>query len=155
MTTKNGRAIPRQRRGAEKGNRTTATKTNWCEYLAERIRPQAIPYPVYSYCNPDREYNGETLVEFNENEYDVRTTITGAEYREHKLVVSCRTPTYEESDALTRAVMGLIEEILDPIDGIEYCWDEEGVEADVRGIVEGESFHGYAEFTINEKVDIL
>lgn len=130
------------------------TRRNWCEYLAERLRPRATPFPVYSYCNPDREYNGETLIEFNENEYVVRTFLSGDEQREYRLVVSCRTPTYEESNRLVREAMRLIEEILRDVENVSLVWTEEGVEADVRGIVEGESFHGYAEFSIFEKVFI-
>lgn len=127
-------------------------KTNWCEILAERVRPYCAPYPVYSYCNPDREYNGETLIEFNENEYKVRTLLSGTELREYNLVVSCRTPTYEGANRLIREMMKIIENVLRSIPGEgSFAWDEEGVEADIRGIVEGESFHGYAEFTIVEK----
>lgn len=130
------------------------TKFNWCEYLAEKLRPHVAPFPVYSYCNPVREYNGEILIEFNENEYFVQTLISGGEIREYRLVVSCRTPTYEEANRLTREAMRLIENILRDVERVSLVWTEEGVEADVRGIVEGESFHGYAEFSIFEKVYI-
>ena len=127
------------------------TKFNWCEYLAEKLRPHVAPYPVYSYCNPDREYNGEILFEFNENDYVVRTLISGDERRQYRLVVSCRAPSYEKANALIGETRKILDKILD---NVSFCWDEEGVEADVRGIVEGESFHGYAEFSIFEKVII-
>lgn len=130
---------------------------NWCEWLADQLRPLVVPYPVYSTCNPVREYNGEVLVEFNENEYSTQTLLSGDEIRTHKLVVSCRSPTFDLSDQL---IVG-IKEILDGIlieeektgDLLSYCWDETGVTADVRGIVEGESFYGYSEFTITERVN--
>ena len=134
--------------------RSPLTKFNWCEYLAQALRPRATPFPVYSYCNPDRDYNGETLIEFNENEYVVRTFLSGDEMREYRLVVSCRTPSYEESNRLVREAMRMIEEILRDVENVSLVWTEEGVEADVRGIVEGESFHGYAEFSIFEKKHI-
>lgn len=126
-----------------------SARQNYCEWLADKIRPLTAPYPVYSYCNPDREYNGEVLIEFNENEYNVRTLISGAELREYKLVVSCRAPTYELANYLTRRLLSVLEIVLEE-NGVSFAWDEEGVTADVRGIVEGESFHGYAEFTIHE-----
>lgn len=130
------------------------TKYNWCEYLAEALRPQMAPYPVYSFCNPDREYNGEILIELNENEYVVKTLISGDEIREYRLVVSCRAPLYEDADQLTSEAMSYIEAAIREKEGASLVWTEEGVEADVRGIVEGESFHGYAEFSIFEKVHI-
>lgn len=126
-----------------------SARKNWCEWLADKIRPLTAPYPVYSYCNPDREYNGEVLIEFNENEYNVRTLISGAELREYKLVVSCRAPTYELANYLTRRLLSVLETVLEE-NGVSFAWDEDGVTADVRGIVEGESYHGYAEFTIIE-----
>lgn len=128
---------------------TPAVRKNYCEWLADKIRPLTAPYPVYYYCNPDREYNGEVLIEFNENEYNVRTLISGAELREYKLVVSCRAPTYEFANYLTRRLLSVLETVLEE-SGVSFAWDEEGVTADVRGIVEGESYHGYAEFTIHE-----
>lgn len=136
--------------------------TNWPEILAERLRPLAVPYPVYSYCNPDRAYNGETLIEFNENEYTVKTLLSGAEIRTYKLVVSCRAPEWELANKLTQEIKKLIDDVFHNLDSPDsrhalagetsLVWDETGVSADVRGIVEGESFHGYAEFTIQERV---
>lgn len=126
-------------------------KFNWAQYLAEQLRPIVSPYPVYSYCNPAREYNGETLVEFNENEQLTQTLLNGDELRQIKLVVSCRAPKYEQAAALIEATMKALEEVLQ---NVVFYWEEEGVDPDVRGIVEGESFHGYAQFTILEKVKL-
>ena len=129
------------------------TKRNWCKELAEEAIAPSVEYPTYSYCNPEREYNGETLIEVNENDYRVRTLISGSEYREYDLVISVRTQTYDDADALIQTVMELVSEYL-KTEGAGYVWNEEGVTADARGIVEGESFYGYAEFTVNETVRI-
>lgn len=129
---------------------------NWCEWLAEKIRPLVDPYPVYSYCNPLREYNGETLIEFNENDYSVKTLLSGDEILTHKMVASCRTPTFEYSEIMARNLRALINGILkeETALGLEwFAFDETGVTADARGIVEGESFHGYVEFTVTERVN--
>ena len=132
---------------------------NWCEWLAEQIRPLAVPYPVYSICDPTREYDGEVLIEFNENEYKVQTLLSGDDIRTHNLVAACRSPTFELSSALIENIKKLIEEILTNEENegglLSFVWDETGVSADIRGIVEGESFYGYSEFTITERVNYV
>lgn len=124
------------------------------EYLAGYFRAR-VAVKVYSTVDPDREYLGETTIEFNEPEDPTTTTfLSGASRTSHSMVVCVRVSEPTRARAAVEQIRPILENALDslvPKDAESWSLDEIEIAPDKLGLVEGDSFYGYIRFTINER----
>ena len=128
--------------------------TNWPEKIASDLASAFDGVPVYSNVDPNREYDGGKTIELNVQEQTTTATITGAIVYDFQLVAACRASSY--SDALE--LIGDLREDLKPLltgyvsggDASAFFISSQEITADARGLIEGESFYGLLNFTIQE-----
>lgn len=126
------------------------------EYYAAYIRDNVTFANVYSNIDPTRNWNGETIVEIGEpDEATFVPFISGDYLIKHTIVATCRAQTRDVAGRNMQGVKSLLvnlNELLLKNNEIEaWSIENEGATPDIRGIVAGDSFYGYLEFSITEK----
>ena len=128
--------------------------TNWPERIASDLANAFDGVPVYSNVDPNREYNGGKTVEFNVQRLQTVPTLSGAVFYDFQLVGACRASNFDEANALVEE----LRENLVPLllsyetsgDALASLITSQEITADARGLIEGESFYGLLNFTIQE-----
>mgnify|MGYP007115416063 CR=1 FL=1 len=128
--------------------------TNWPEILANAIATDFDDVPVFSNVDPTREYNGGKTIEFNVQNVKTVPVINGSVYYDFQMIAACRAPSYNQALAL----LITLRELLQPLfrqyitekSIVSAFFQTVEVQADARGLVEGESFYGLLNFTITE-----
>ena len=128
--------------------------TNWPEKIASDLAPAFDDVPVYSNVDPNREYSGGKTIEFNVQKLTTVPTLSGAVFYDFQLVGACRASTFDEANALVEE----LRENLVPLllsyetsgDALASLITSQEITADARGLIEGESFYGLLNFTIQE-----
>lgn len=129
---------------------------NYCEYFADAARTAFSGLEIYSNVDPSREWNGTATLEFNEpDEPKTRTLISGAAIAERTIYAIVRAASLDDLETWTASLLDFCVASCETLQsqGSVYSWaiDGSGTTADVRGIVEGESFYGYVELTLIER----
>lgn len=130
---------------------------NYCSYLAADTTTNFPNFEVYSNVDPAREWNGTPTIEFNEpDDPKTTSTISGAAIVTRSVYAIARTESCEDAETV---LFELCERCTKALDALlktgtidAFAIDERGITADVRGIVEGESFYGYVKFLITERI---
>lgn len=129
--------------------------TNWPERIASDLATAFDGVPVYSNVDPNREYNGGKTVEFNVQRLETTPTLSGAIFYDFQLVGACRAPSYAEAltlaEALHETLASLLRVYLSESLLETFVLSYTEIQADARGLIEGESFYGLLYFTITEK----
>lgn len=131
-------------------------RDNIPDFFAAYIKDNVADANVFSNIDPTRNWNGESIVEIGEPEEAKFTTFLDGEYIvEHKIVATCRAETRDAAQRYLQGVKNLIVNINDKLlkNNDIYAWsfESEGATPDIRGIIAGESFYCYLEFSIMEK----
>lgn len=137
---------------------------DWCGFFQSLTQEyadatSADPWRVFSDADPTRVWNGERTIEFARRGSATTPYISGDYSQATQLSVFTRCQTELEAEAAARAVfarvVGVALDVLLKTEKISgYKIDRLGVFADERGASVGESFSGFADFTIYEEVSI-
>lgn len=129
--------------------------TNWPERIASDLATAFDGVPVYSNVDPTREYNGGKSIEFNVQQLTTVPTLSGAIFYDFQMIAACRAPSFAEANALAEALRETLASLLRVylseklLESFVLSYTE--IQADARGLIEGESFYGLLNFTITEK----
>ena len=130
---------------------------NYCEYFADLARDAFPECAVYSNVDPTREWNGTPTLEFNEpDEPTTRGFLSGFALTTRTLYMIARAATTTGAEELASRLYDFAVSRASALqaNGAVHAWSiaNAGTSSDVRGIVEGESFYGYLEITLTERV---
>lgn len=127
--------------------------------MARQIRYLAHGVEVYSNLDPSREWTGTPMIELSTRDIAQRNFLSGDYQTTHALSALMRCESETVAAATISELVAVVDKSLtslrqrDQIDG--YTLEQSGVTPDARGVVSGESFYGYVDFTITEKVKTL
>ena len=128
--------------------------TNWPEKIASDLATAFDGVPVYSNVDPNREYSGGKTIEFNVQRLTTVPTLSGAIFYDFDLIAACRAPSYDEANALVEELHAELDPLLrsyvETLGVVAFITAHE-IQADARGLIEGESFYGLLIFKITEK----
>lgn len=126
------------------------------ERLAAYLEEYFPDVPVYSEIDPNREWNGSAMIEIGEpDDPEFLTFLDGTMQTTRTLYATVRAATQGEAataaDTLETNLKTALES--EETQGNIYTWavDAKDVTPDARGVVSGESFYGYIEFTVIER----
>ena len=129
--------------------------TNWAEKIANDLAETILDVPVYSNVDPNREYSGGETIEFNVQSVEAIPTIKSEIYYNFQLVAATRAPSFSEAIELLNELHDPLQNLLDGYvasgDAAAAFISSKEMSADVRGLIEGESFYGILNFSIQEK----
>ena len=128
--------------------------TNWPERIASDLANAFDGVPVYSNVDPNREYNGGKTIEFNVQRLQSVPTLSGAIFYDFDLIAACRAPNFDDANALVEELHAALDPLLrsyvETLGVVAFITAHE-IQADARGLIEGESFYGLLNFKITEK----
>lgn len=127
--------------------------TNFIELFGEYIAAKLPLIKVYGNVDPAREWGGQSTVEFALNKQTTRTLLSGATLTLFDVTAACRCGTDRDALALAASVKALLYDFLTILANDDTIWsfafDDFGITADARGLVEGLSFYGFVDFSFN------
>lgn len=131
------------------------TYFNISKYLAGLLRGVFPSASIYDNIDPTREFTGALMVEIGEtSEPETQTFLSGETVTTRRIYAAIRATTVEESAEASDVIREKIANALDDAPaGYIFAWSEEsaGTSPDIRGIVCGESFYSFIEYSIIER----
>lgn len=135
------------------------TLNNWCEILAGQIRYWSHGVAVYSNLDPSREWAGAPMIELSTREISQQNFLSGDYQTTHALSALMRCESESVASATVDELVTIIDKSLEALRSrgqiAGFTLEQSGVTPDARGVVSGESFYGYVDFTLTEKIRTL